>query len=117
MRGYYQWLPQKTSQGDDPACQNCKRYGEKNEHSIDGTCGRYGYLCGSWEEAKQEQLTWDIDTSVKDYFIDACDDCTQQDHQKCMECMCADEYVGPDEDKVRAAADDYCNKIKKVFGR
>lgn len=56
MRDYYPWLPQKTSTGEDLACQNCKHYGEKNELRHSGKCGTYGWLCGIWEEAKEVQL-------------------------------------------------------------
>ena len=56
MRDYYQWLPQKTSLGEDLACQNCAHYGEKNELRHTGKCGRYGWLCGIWEETKEQQL-------------------------------------------------------------
>ena len=43
----FPWLPELTSFGDKPACDNCKRFGED--------CGRSGYICGNWE-AEQIQM-------------------------------------------------------------
>lgn len=44
----FPWLPELTSFGEKPTCDNCKRFGED--------CGRSGYICGSWEEAEQIQM-------------------------------------------------------------
>ena len=44
----FPWLPELTSFGEKPTCDNCKRFGED--------CGRSGYICGNWEEAEQIQM-------------------------------------------------------------
>ena len=44
----YPWLPELTSYGDRPTCDNCQRFGED--------CGRSGWVCGNWEEAEQIQM-------------------------------------------------------------
>lgn len=50
------WLPEFTSYGDTPKCDNCKRFGERNENRVNGICGRTGWICGSWEEADEVQM-------------------------------------------------------------
>ena len=42
------WLPEQTTYGDRPSCDNCKKFGE--------SCGRVGWICGDWEEAEQIQM-------------------------------------------------------------
>jgi len=44
----YGWLPELTSFGEEPTCDNCERFGED--------CGRSGWLCGDWKEAEQIQM-------------------------------------------------------------
>lgn len=54
------WLPDTTSYGDTPKCDNCRYYGEKNDSKPSGKCGRSGWICGNWEEAEQIQIAWKI---------------------------------------------------------
>ena len=55
MRPHF-WLPEKTSYGERPLCDNCEHYGQKNDNKPNGVCGRSGWICGSWKEAKEQQL-------------------------------------------------------------
>lgn len=51
------WLPESTSYGDTPKCDNCNNFGKKNITQPGGTCGRNGWICGSWEESDEIQMT------------------------------------------------------------
>ncbi len=43
------WLPDKTSLGENPVCDNC-RYRAECELKHDG------WICGNWEEADEYQI-------------------------------------------------------------
>lgn len=45
----YGWLPELTSFGEEPTCDNCERFGE--------ACGRSSWICGDWKEAEQIQMS------------------------------------------------------------
>ena len=51
------WLPEETTYGEKPKCDNCKHFGEHSETHIGGKCGRSGWICGIWEEAEETQTT------------------------------------------------------------
>lgn len=56
MRPHF-WLPEKTSYGDSLRCDNCKYYQTKNENHKNGICGKSGWICGSWQEAENVQIS------------------------------------------------------------
>lgn len=56
------WLPERTSFGEKPACDNCKRFGED--------CGRSRYICGNWEEAEQIQMTLKTENKWEEFDDD-----------------------------------------------
>ena len=50
------WLPEQTSFGDKPKCDNCKFFGTKNDNCLFGICGQSGWICGNWIESEEVQI-------------------------------------------------------------
>lgn len=63
MRPHF-WLPERTTYGDTPCCDNCERFGKKNDTHPNGICGRSGWICGSWVEADEQQITLDLSNNT-----------------------------------------------------
>ena len=51
LKPYY-WLPEITTTGEKPRCQNCEHFSE---------CGHRDYLCGDWSEELNRQMEFRYD--------------------------------------------------------
>ena len=38
-------------------CDTCAHFGKPNERSINGKCGRSGWICGDYKPAEEYQIT------------------------------------------------------------